>query len=45
MFKYKYKVPKKEFDTTYGSICIENVIFEPNEIEKVLPEIILQMII
>ena len=36
MFKYKYKVPKKEFDTTYGSICIENVIFEPNEIEKVL---------
>ena len=32
MFKYKYKVPKKEFDTTYGSICIENVI----------PEIILQ---
>lgn len=42
MFKYKYKVPKKEFDTTYGSICIENVIFEPNEIEKVLPEIILQ---
>ena len=42
MFKYKYKVHKKEFDTTYGSICIENVIFEPNEIEKVLPEIILQ---
>lgn len=40
MFEYKYKVPKSEFKTTYGSICINNIVFEPNEIERVLPEIV-----
>lgn len=40
MFQYKYKVPKNEFKTTYGSICIENIVFAPNEIEDVLPDIV-----
>ena len=40
MFQYKYKVPKSEFSTTYGSICINNIAFEPKEIEKVLPDIV-----
>lgn len=40
MFEYKYKVPKKEIGTTYGSISIKNIIFEPGEIEKVLPDIV-----
>lgn len=42
MFKYKYKIPKSEIQTTYGSICIENIIFEQYEIEKILPEIVLE---
>ncbi len=42
MFNYKYKVPKDEMQTTYGSICIENIVFEPNEIEKILPEVVLE---
>lgn len=42
MFKYKYKIPKNTIQTTYGSICIENIIFEPYEIEKILPEIVLE---
>lgn len=40
MFEYKYKVPKTEVNTTYGSISIKNIIFEPDEIEKVLPNIV-----
>lgn len=42
MFQYKYKVPKSEFSTTYGSICIKNIVFQPNEIEKVLPDIVFE---
>lgn len=42
MFKYKYQVPKNELQTTFGSICIENIVFDPGEIEKVLPEIVLE---
>lgn len=42
MFEYKYKVPKNEFKTTYGSICINNIVFEPNEIERVLPDIVFE---
>ena len=42
MFQYKYKVPKSKFKTTYGSICIENIVFEPNEIERVLPDIVFE---
>lgn len=42
MFEYKYKVPKSEFKTIYGSICINNIVFEPNEIERVLPEIVFE---
>ena len=40
MFEYKYKVPKEDLGTTYGSICIKNIVFEPGEIEKVLPDIV-----
>lgn len=42
MFTYKYKVPKSELKTTYGSVCIENIVFEPSEIEKVLPKIVFE---
>lgn len=42
MFEYKYQVLKTIPETTYGSICIKNVFFEPNEIEKSLPEIVFQ---
>ncbi len=41
MFEYKYKVIKEKRKTTYGSVCIKNIVFKPEEIEKVLPEIIL----
>lgn len=41
MFDYKYKVVKSECETTYGSICVKNIVFEPEEIEKVLPDIVL----
>lgn len=40
MFEYQYKVPKVELKTTYGSIGIKNIIFEPGEIEKALPDIV-----
>jgi len=42
MFKYKYKVEKTKVNTRYGSICIENIVFSPREIEKVLPDIIFE---
>lgn len=42
MFDYKYKVVKNECETTYGSICIRNIVFEPEEIENVLPDIVLE---
>ena len=42
MFKCKYKVVKSEFKTTYGSICIENIVFEPSEIERMLPHIVFE---
>lgn len=41
MFEYKYRIPKTEFNTTYGSIGIKNIIFEPGEIEKALPDVVL----
>lgn len=37
-----YKVPKNECKTTYGSLRINNIIFEPGEIERVLPEIVFE---
>lgn len=40
MFEYKYKIPKAELKTTFGSICIRNIIFDPIEIEKALPDIV-----
>lgn len=40
MFEYKYKIPKVELKTTFGSICIRNFIFDPNEIETALPDIV-----
>ena len=42
MFDYKYKVVKSECETTYGSICVKNIVFEIEEIEKVLPDIVLE---
>jgi len=42
MFKYKYKIPKTEIQTTYGSVCVDNIIFEPYEIEKILPDLVLE---
>lgn len=42
MFNYKHKISKSECKTIYGSICINNIIFEPKEIEKVLPNIVLE---
>ena len=42
MFEYKYTVPKNELKTTYGSISIRNIIFDPGELEKVLPDIIFE---
>lgn len=41
MFEYKYLVPKNDINTTFGSVCIKNIIFEPSEIEKKLPDIVL----
>lgn len=40
MFEYKYKIQKSDIKTTYGSVCLNNVVFEPSEIEKYLPEIV-----
>lgn len=40
MFRYKYKVSKSDLNTTYGSIYINNIVFDPTEIEKALPEIV-----
>lgn len=40
MFEYQHKNPKNELKTTYGSIRIRNIIFEPEEIEKALPDIV-----
>lgn len=42
MFAYKYEVPKPESKTTYGSVCIESIVFEPIEIEQKLPEIVFE---
>lgn len=40
-FEYNYKVPCTEKKTTFGSVCISNIVFDPVEIEKILPEIVL----
>ena len=40
MFEYKFKVLKQDSGTTFGSISINNIVFEPGEIEKALPEIV-----
>lgn len=41
MFMEKYIVEKEVIRTKYGSICIENVEFTPDELQKMLPQIIL----
>lgn len=41
MFMYNKKIEKNEIQTTYGSICIENIYFDPCEIEQALPDIVL----
>lgn len=40
-FKYNYKVPYAEKKTTFGSVRISNIVFDPLEIEKILPEVVL----
>ena len=40
VFEYMYKIPQNENKTTYGSLRISNIIFEPKEIENKLPDII-----
>lgn len=40
MFQFKYKVEKVKEKTTYGSVCIKNVVFEPKDIEDALPQLI-----
>lgn len=42
MFEFKYTVTKKENMTTFGSVCIKNIVFEPFEIEQKLPDIIME---
>lgn len=42
MFEYMYKVPQNKDKTTYGSLRVSNVVFEPGEIEKVLPDIVFE---
>lgn len=37
-----YKVPRNEHKTTYGSLRVSNIIFEPNEIERILPNIVFE---
>ncbi len=39
-FEHMYNVSKKEWGTVYGSIRIKNIIFDPIEIEKILPLIV-----
>ncbi len=39
-FSYKYKVLETTHCTTYGSVCVKNILFDPREIENILPEII-----
>lgn len=35
-----YKVPQNEHKTTYGALKVSNIIFEPGEIERALPDIV-----
>lgn len=42
MFEYMYKIPQNENKTTYGSLRVSNIIFEPKEIENKLPDIIFE---
>lgn len=40
VFEYKYKFLKTGNKTSFGSVCIKNIIFTPEEIQKYLPDII-----
>ena len=40
-FKYYYGVSKIEKRTTFGSVCISNIVFDPADIENILPNIVL----
>lgn len=42
MFEYMYKIPQNENKTTYGSLRVSNIIFEPKEIENKLLDIIFE---
>lgn len=41
MFKYNKKIEREVIQTTFGSICIDNIAFDPDEIERALPDIVL----
>lgn len=41
MFYEKYSVEKEKFKTKYGSISIEEIEFTPIELQRVLPQIVL----
>ena len=42
MFYGKYFVEKKTIKTKYGSICIENIEFNPDDLQKALPQIVFE---
>lgn len=42
MFIEKYFVEKEVIKTKYGSICIENIKFNPADLQKMLPQIIFE---
>lgn len=40
MFEYEHKVQFEENKTTYGSVRIRNIVFSPEEIENILPDVV-----
>lgn len=42
MFTYNYRLEKEDKQTMYGSICIDNIVFDTHEIEEKLPTIIFE---
>ena len=42
MFYGKYFVDKEIIRTKYGSICIENIEFNPNDLQEALPQIVFE---
>lgn len=42
MFYQKYHIEKEDIKTKYGSISIENITFDPIELQNVLPQIVFE---